>query len=483
MKTFVAVVLVGALAVQAFAQPAPCDACKRGDELIAKYSLEPLRGLAVELETMRLDNPVITNAQYAHVVDLRTRHPALTRLGALEDEDLKEVAIAVCRNASPACIEATGRALRCVADRCDVALPKDNKIDLPELPANCTKYTNRKKATPLGLGIDWGNGVHTSKHSTDGRAWSFGLETRLRLNRWLGVVARADRIAGKDEGTDEDGDGIDDMSTGSITRIMALGGPSFVLNNRRFTDTKHTIRLDLLGGYLTTRSQPNEDGPAAGINLAYQLWAVRFGVRFVQGFGDARDASTILGHVGFLTGASPPYGNESECVEATEHRSRLALGIDLPLGGIGLSDELGVLASGFGIEGLWKVTNRVDVMTRADLLVFPGADDKDRVIHQAAMAGLRVDHGKMRDRSTRTGFFSTVMAGYTHGAGFENMPGGSGAMTDVSFAWGGQGKEGAGYIRLHARFGLSPENYDYRVIFLSAGLELRLDPRTWRSRG
>ena len=49
--------------------------------------------------------------------------------------------------------------------------------------------------------------------------------------------------------------------------------------------------------------------------------------------------------------------------------------------------------------------------------------------------------------------------------------------------WGGQSDEGAAYLRLHARAGIGPDNLEYRALFLSAGVELRLDPERWRDRG
>jgi hypothetical protein len=38
------------------------------------------------------------------------------------------------------------------------------------------------------------------------------------------------------------------------------------------------------------------------------------------------------------------------------------------------------------------------------------------------------------------------------------------------------------YLRLHGRFGVTPDNVDFRAIFLSAGVELRLDRRRWHDR-
>jgi hypothetical protein len=190
----------------------------------------------------------------------------------------------------------------------------------------------------------------------------------------------------------------------------------------------------------------------------------------------------LLGHLGFVDGAAPQYRDDTDCGEDTVVRSsRLALGFELPLTGYGLADELGYLATGFAIEGIWKLTSAFDAMTRADVLWFPG-DQHDRVIHQAVLAGVRIDHSPRTGHSWNTGFFSTVLAGYSLGALLTPTTTGSGPIMDVSFAWGAQASELAGYMRLHGRFGISPDNVDYRAVFLSLGFEMRFDPRRWRDR-
>lgn len=463
------------------AQPVPCDACARGDALIERFSLQAVRPLAGTLAALPLADP-LTPEQYTRVIELRRQTPALVRLGAVDDADLELVAAALCRATNDACTASTARALCCLADRCAVALPPPDPRRADVVDESCDRYTTHKRSPPIGVGIDWGTGWHHSRYPSDGRAWSFGIATRLRIGRKHGAVARVDRVAGRDEAEDTDGNGRDDRSSGSITRVSALAGPSFILDATRFERTTRFLRLDLLAGYVATRSQPDEDGPAAGFDLAYQLWAVRAGVRFVQGFGDARDATTVLAHLGFAAGGAPEYSHGTTCSGDTDERSsRLALGVDVPLGGYGISSQLGYLATGLAFEAKWHLTSSLDAVTRADMLVFPG-DDRDRVIHQAVLGGMRIDLGPDTERSSRSGFFTTVLAGYSHGAALTPTTVGSGPVVDLAVAWGGQGREGAGWFQLHARFGVTPDNIDYRVLFLSAGFELRLDPRRWRDR-
>jgi hypothetical protein len=104
------------------------------------------------------------------------------------------------------------------------------------------------------------------------------------------------------------------------------------------------------------------------------------------------------------------------------------------------------------------------------------------VIHQAVLGGLRMDHGTRGQSSSRNGWMSTAMAGYSHGAALTTTTVGTGPVGELTIGWGRQGHEGAIYFRLHGRFGLSPDNSDYRVLFLSTTFELRFDPNRWRDR-
>jgi hypothetical protein len=150
------------------------------------------------------------------------------------------------------------------------------------------------------------------------------------------------------------------------------------------------------------------------------------------------------------------------------------------MGGYGL-EKLGLQVGGLGIEAVWHVSHKLDALARVDLLVFPG-DNRDRVIHQAALAGFRLDHAKAGG-SVTTGFFTTYAAGYSHEAGLTPTRSGSGPVGDFSVGWGAQDEEFAAYLRFHARFGIGPDNVDYRAFFLSGGFEIRFDRRRWRDRG
>lgn len=482
MRVLAALALALALAATpASAQPAPrtCASCTAGDAIIDRYGVGDVRPLATTLASLRLVEP-LSPEQYAQVVDLRAKTPSLVRLGAIDDAELAQIAAALCRTPQDACTEATTRALRCLADRCAVALPQD-RANVDIATERCDRYTTRKRSAPVGLGFDWGNGYHRSKHPHDGHAWSLGIEARARVTSRLGAVARVDRVAGRDASEDENADGLDDQSTGSITRVAALAGPSFVLDFTTFERTTRFLRLDVLAGYVATRSQPDEDGPAVGFDLGYQLWSFRTGVRVVQGMFDASETTTVLAHLGFVVGSTPQYTYGVNCDrETTERSSRLAMGFDFPTGGYGLA-SLGYLDAGIGFDMKWFLTRRLDAIARADLMLFSG-DERERVIHQAVLAGLRLDHGKDSERSSRTGFFTTLLGGYSHSAGFTPTTTGSGPIVDASLGWGIQSREGAAWMRVHGRFGLSPDNVDYRVFFLSGGFELRFDPRRWKRR-
>jgi hypothetical protein len=489
LRSLSAAVLALGIVARAAAQPVAtdtaCAACTRGDALIDRLSLQPLRSLAGELARLELSDP-LTAQQYARIVELRRRTTALVRLGAADDADFVVIAAALCRADLGTCTDATARALRCLADRCAVALPDDTRDDdaLVSPPERCSPAPEPKRTAPLGVGIEWGTGWQRSRYPADGRAWSLGIQARLRLSDRIGAVARIDRVAGRDEATDEDDNGEDDVWTGSVTRIVALAGPTIALAYSRFEGEPRFLRIDLLGGYLSTRSQDDESGPAAGIDVAYQIWGLRFGMRFVQGFADAQDASMLVGHLGIVAGSMPIDPRRDDCdPNAPPPRrrspSRMAVGFDIPLSGYGLSSELGWLATGLGMELAWYLTPKLHALARADIVLFPGYE-RERAIHQAALAGVRIDFHPRRRYSAKTGYFATVMSGYTHGANITPSSTGSGPIGDVSVGWGAQSDDFAAYFRLHGRFGTHPDNSDYRAIFLSGGFEFRLDPRRWR---
>jgi hypothetical protein len=458
----------------AVAQPAPCAACSRGDQLIDQFSLQPLRSITGEL-AVPFGDPLTTD-EYARIIELRRRTPALLRLGAVEEADLAAIAAALCQAPTGGCVETTTRALRCLADRCSAALPPTDpsRADVLRL-GNCHRFSTRRRSPPIGVGFDAGTGWQRSRYPVDGRVSSLGLEARLRFGARYGLVGRVDHSYGRDVATDTNQDGNDDIWTGSVTRVSALAGGSVAFDSARFASTTRFLRLDLLGGYISTRSQPAESGPAAGADLSFQISIIRIGARFVQGFGEARDATMLLGHFGLLAGSGPLVGDPTDCgAETSSRSSRLALGFDTPLLGYGFSSELGFLAPGLGVEALWHLVPRLDAVVRADLLYFPGYK-RERAIHQAVLAGVRIDHVIRK----KTGWFSTIMGGYSHAAGLTPTTG-SGPVGDVSLGWGIEDGEGAAYVRLHGRFGIGPDNTSYRAVFVSGGFELRFDPKRWR---
>jgi hypothetical protein len=474
-----ALLLALAAATPAAAQPA-CPTCARGVELVDKLGLAPLRALAGELAALQLADP-LPPAQYTRIVELRAREPALARLGAVDDADLVAIAAGLCGAPTGACADATARALRCLADRCEVAFPVTYRRAADPLQ-DCRRRDDGGRTAPIGVGMSGGSGWLRSRYPTDGHASVAGIEARVRLGRRLGAVARFDHVEAYDAATDENGNGKDDVQTGSIVRIEAMAGPSLVLDRTKFESTIRFLRLDLLGGYVSTRTQAEERGPAVGVDLGFQIWVLRIGARFVQGFGDARDATSLVAHFGFVAGAAPLRDAPPDCsgVADETRRSRLGLGFDIPLIGYGLSSELGVMTPGIGVELLWHLTKSVDAVARADFLYFPG-QERDRTIHQAGLAGIRIDHGAKK-RWEHTGFHTTLMAGYTQHSGITPTSTGSGPVADLGFGWGVQADEAAAYARLHGRFGISEDNLDYRALFLSIGFEVHFDPRSWRDR-
>lgn len=349
-------------------------------------------------------------------------------------------------------------------------------------PPACDPYVRTIRSPRTGAGGELATGWQDSAFPSDHRAWSIGLELRRRLSNRFGIVGRVDRSTGRDAGLDVDGDGRDDAATGPITRVSALAGPSVILSTAHAERVARYVELDVIAGYARTASQSGEDGLVVGADLSYQLAAVRLGLRALQGTtGDTREARTVLAHFGVVVGAGPNLGYGAGCGRTESTSSGWALAFDLPLSGYALGTGLGYLAPGFALEGVYRAHAHFQAVVRGDLLVFPNGD-ADRVLHQTLLAGARFDLTPISDSSVRNGASFVVLAGYALAAATEPTRAGSGPVLDVALGYGSQGDDGAGFVRLHGRFGMTPDTADLRAVFLSAGLELRLDRRRWRTR-
>jgi hypothetical protein len=97
------------------------------------------------------------------------------------------------------------------------------------------------------------------------------------------------------------------------------------------------------------------------------------------------------------------------------------------------------------------------------------------------MAGGRIDLSPLTNSyGERRGFFVSLLAGYAWAAVTRPSDAGSGPVADASVGYLYQEYDGMMFARLHARVGLVPENQDLRALFLSAGVELRLDRSSWK---
>jgi hypothetical protein len=475
----VAVALI-ALCGVAHAQQMPCVPCEHGEQILGAL---PDKGAALrdaKLVELRIGSRQIVQLKNLELEAFKQTRPALAAdIAALDPSTFHEVAFALCVDPSDSmCVAMTESALTCLAGQCQVfnPLPPND----PPSPG-CDPYISKVRSPRAGLGFEWASGWQDDASPVDGRAWSLGFEARYRLPKRFGLVARIDRSTGRDRSEDANGDGRDDFATGAVTRMYVLGGASYMFGVQHDRDIARYAQLDVLGGYQATLSQPDEDGAAAGVDLSYQWAVTRMGVRALQGFDRASDAREVVVHVGFLVGAGPNMDDGGGCGHETRDTTKWAIAFDLPLFGYGLSSKLDYIVPGFGLEGAYHLGGMFDVMTRVDLLDIPNSN-RDRTLYQSVLAGGRFDFMPDRETGTRTGFLTTLMVGYSHAATVESTTAGSGPVLDASVGWGGQGDDGGGFIRVHGRFGLTPDNADARAVFLSAGLEYRLDRRKWKDR-
>lgn len=489
MRAAIALIALGGVA---HAQQMPCEPCEAGEALLQQL---PDHGNAIRQNRdgfLRHD----TASEYISPDALRSlREWSAAQPGLQEDvralsstspEQLHEIATAVCNAPDGNCVSKVQIGLLCLTNRChevtNVVYP-DRDMQMDRGLRACDPSVNHIGSSRAGLGFEWANGWQDDRSPVDGRAWSLGFEARRRMAGRLGVIGRLDRTTGRDAAEDANRDGRDDRSTGEVTRMYLLAGPSYMFGIQHDREIARFAQLDLLGGYQYTLSQPDEDGAVAGFDLSYTLAVARMGIRALQGFGGAEDSRAVLVHAGFAFGAGPTLDVGSGCDSDDDKRdtTRWALALDLPLFGYGLSNKLDYVVPGFGLEGAYHASSLFDVMVRADLLDLPNGE-RDRAIYSALLAGGRFDFAPKTQKSTTTGFFTTLMVGYAHAATVTPTTAGSGPVLDAGVGWGGQGDDGGAFVRVHGRFGLTPENADARAIFLSGTLELRLDRRKWRDR-
>ena len=485
MRIVLAALVLG-LASPASAQPLPCEPCVRGDDTLKQLGevgelLRDETGALVSIGVEpggTIQEPQLTRLR----ATLGTHHdPISEALGPLSEAQLSDVAAAMCSAPEGRCKVTVAAALACIAGRCTVEREQERLLPPPPPPHGCDPTVKHVTSPAFGLGIDWGEGRQQDRAPVDGRAWSVGFEARDRLSRHFGLVGRVDRSTGRDAAIDSNRDGSDDVATPPVTRVSLLAGPS-VMFGVSHGDALRFAQLDLLAGYQWTLSQPNEDGPAAGFDLQYSLEVVRTGIRVTQGFGDAKDARAVLAHLGVVVGAGPSFDYGVGCGRDDKDESKLALALDLPLFGYGLTSALDYSAPGFGLEAAYHVSHLVDLAAHADVMVFPNGD-RERALYQTTLAGVRFDLlGPHQGGDVRTGFFTTLMAGYSFAATTEPTTAGSGPVGEASVGWGGEGDDGFVYLRLHGRVGLTPDNIDASALFLSAGIELRMDRRQWKDR-
>ncbi len=466
-------------------QTIACDECVRGDQeltalghpgntLRANADLLVARWVPLHITSGPIDEGQQRELQVVlhERADLRD---AIAALDAVSDVQLLAIGHALCKSPDRECAQSLAGALRSARHVAELEVPAP--YGLPPEPLTCDPTVGRVRSPKAGLGLEYASGWQGSARPVDGRAWSVGLAARARLTGVLGIVARIDRSSGRDEADDADGDGHDDTETGAVTRWSLLAGPSLILHVHRDRQASRYWQVDGLVGLSRSGDQ---SGPITAYDLSYQLVVARVGVRFVQGFGDASEERAALLHAGLQFGAGPQYSYAAGC-PSVEHRARgsaWAAAMDIPLSG--WATDIGYVTPSFGLEALLHLHHRFDALLRADLLDMPSGD-RDRALHSSALAGGRVDLSSDH-AAERFGWFATIAAGYDHVATTTSAPIQSGAVADASLGLGIQASDGAAYLRLHGRFGLTDDNRDLRAVFLSFGLEWRLDRSRWSDR-
>jgi hypothetical protein len=303
-----------------------CDGCARGDQLLSTMGTtgNMLRHYAThivnELTAVRVENDSINGEQeqrlralvVSYIGELR---PVFLDLDGRTDDELRDIGFALCKSPDEECAKYVGAGLKQLRVLAQTTFPKANEGRVgyglpPEPPHTCDPYVGQVRSPKAGFGFDYGTGWQDSAKPVDGRAWSIGIEGRRRVNNRLGVLARVERSTGRDESIDADGDGVDDHSSGSVTRWMGMFGGSL-----RFGALS---RRDLAGyWYVDGLVGLSRDGDRSGVmtamDLSYQVAVMKVGLRVMQGIGDAGEERAALLHAGFMIGAGPTFSYGAGC--------------------------------------------------------------------------------------------------------------------------------------------------------------------------
>src|SRR5512143_1003718 len=126
MRVLVALV---AMCAVARAQQMPCEPCQRGDALLAKLPDEGVAVRAARNDMMGLQAGLrggseITAVQDAAMQRLLNANPALhqdvDRLSSASEQDLSDIAAAICDAPNNDCVQFIVPALHCMTGRCHV---------------------------------------------------------------------------------------------------------------------------------------------------------------------------------------------------------------------------------------------------------------------------------------------------------------------------------------------------------------------------
>lgn len=476
---------------------ATCDGCARARANLANLDARSAEVVTAALPTIAslgqlgVSSAELTHEQARVLEDVESDRALVAAVRAYarayNREGLLDLARLACNVDESPCVHSVALALDCVSNQ-GMCRVQPYGLPVPERPQpGCDPWSHTEKARKGGFGAEVITGWQDSAFPNEHRAWGFAFEVRRGFGREqrYGVVGRVGFTRGRDAGVDQDGDGRDDVATGAVNRLFAMGGGSMRFLRGYTNDAARFLELDALVGYTEMTSPGNENGVVAALDLSYQLAAVRVGLRAEQGVFEARGMQAVLAHLGIVVGPAPARTKSGGCSGFESGRkntsTKLALAIDIPLSGYELGTGIGYSPpfGGLGIEGAYRLHPYLQLLGRGDLLVFLNGDE-DHVLHHSLLAGARIDLAPVEEHTlARRGPFVALLAGYGWGAVTEPAATGSGPVGDVSVGYAYQMDDGMMWARLHGRFGMTKDNEDLRAAFVSVGLELRLDRRSW----
>ena len=270
---------------------------------------------------------------------------------------------------------------------------------------------------------------------------------------------------------------MEDDDADNVHALLLTGGPRLRLGENDYRDGLLAFELDLGAGAVAMLTGDASSGALVEGGIRILRGPAHLGLRFEQGLGAASEYRALLAGAGFDFSGMPEENFVSDgCSDPPprdDARFLHSFRGELLVGSFAFNERGGYGPPGIALQFAIPIVWTLQVALRTDAVYYPGYPG-DGVVQYGFSGGFRVQPFEEGRR-----LFLSVLGGYsvslgTMPAAFDDGPfvdaGASYELTDRSF------DEGI-YAGLRTRFGLTRDNENLRVLFLTLALGFDSGPR------